>query len=91
MTAIDTPLTERPEFRTIGIVARKELRDAIRSKWFWLWAGAFGLLAAVIANIALPGSQVAEFGRDRAGQAIVAKVECKHIGQVAEFGWDWPG
>ncbi len=76
MTAIGLPTTERPELRIIGIVARKELRDAIRSKWFWLWAGAFGVLAAVIANIALPGSQVAEFGNfGRTAASLVSLVQ----------------
>ncbi|MDJ0924938.1 MAG: ABC transporter permease subunit [Acidimicrobiia bacterium] len=69
-------VSERPEPRLISIIARKELRDAIRSKWFWLWAGSFGVLAAVLANIALPGSQVAEFGNfGRSAASLVALVQ----------------
>ena len=81
MTAATTDITqptisERPDLRLIGIIARKELRDAIRSKWFWLWAGAFGVLAAVLANVALPGSQVSEFGNfGRSAASLVALVQ----------------
>ncbi|MDJ0952907.1 MAG: ABC transporter permease subunit [Acidimicrobiia bacterium] len=76
MTTISVPRAERPELRIIAVVARKELRDAIRSKWFWLWAGAFGGLAALIANIALPGSQVAEFGNfGRTAASLVSLVQ----------------
>ena len=75
-TATAAPISERAELRLIMIIARKELRDAIRSKWFWLWAGAFGLLAAVIANVVLPGSQVSEFGNfGRSAASLVALVQ----------------
>ncbi len=79
MTAAGQALSttgERTEMRLVTIVARKELRDATRSKWFWLWAGAFGMLAAVLANVALPGSQVSEFGNfGRSAASLVALVQ----------------
>ena len=72
----EAAISERPDLRLIALIARKELRDAIRSKWFWLWAGAFGVLAAVLANIALPGSQVSEFGNfGRSAASLVALVQ----------------
>lgn len=72
----ETRISERTDMRLVLIIARKELRDAIRSKWFWLWAGAFGVLAAVLANVALPGSQVSEFGNfGRSAASLVALVQ----------------
>ncbi len=72
----ETRISERADMRLVLIIARKELRDAIRSKWFWLWAGAFGVLAAVLANVALPGSQVSEFGNfGRSAASLVALVQ----------------
>ncbi len=70
------PLTERTELRTVRTVARKELRDAVTSRWFWTWAVAFGLLASILAGMALPGTRVAaaaSFGRTAA--SLVALVQ----------------
>jgi Cu-processing system permease protein len=36
-------------------IARKELRDALRRRWFWLFSAAFAALAGLLANLALPG------------------------------------
>ena len=57
-------------------VARKELRDAVRAKWFWLYSLGFALPAALLALVALPGSLVsgsASFGRTAA--SLVALVQ----------------
>lgn len=62
MTSAAALVTERPSLGTITTIARKELRDAVHSRWFWLWAAAFAGLAAILATVALPGSQVAGFG-----------------------------
>lgn len=70
-------ITERPELRLIATVARKEIADAVRSRWFWLWASAFAILAAVLASSALPGSQVAgygSFGRTAASLVALAQI-----------------
>lgn len=70
-------VTERPELRLVLAVAKKEIADAVRSKWFWLWAGAFAVLAAILAWSALPGSQVAgygSFGRTAASLVALAQI-----------------
>lgn len=70
-------VSERPELRLIAAVAKKEIADAVRSKWFWLWAGAFAVLAAILASSALPGSQVAgygSFGRTAASLVALAQI-----------------
>jgi ABC-type transport system involved in multi-copper enzyme maturation permease subunit len=74
-TTAPTPpvVSERPEFRLIRAVARKEISEAVKSKWFWLWALAFAGLAAILASSALPGSQVAGFGSfGRTAASLVA-------------------
>ncbi len=78
MTAIaaivDT--SERPSPRLILTIARKELRDAVRAKWFWLYAGGFAALAAILAAVALPGSQVSGFGSfGRTAASLVSLVQ----------------
>lgn len=77
-TAVVQPtVSERPEVRLIAAVAKKEIADAVRSKWFWLWAGAFAVLAAILAATALPGSQVAgygSFGRTAASLVALAQI-----------------
>jgi len=55
-------IAERPNLGTIGTIASKEIREAIHSRWFWLWTLAFTGLASFMAAVALPGSQVAGFG-----------------------------
>lgn len=75
-TAPIAEFPERAEWRTILTIARKELGDAVRSRWFWMWAAAFALLAAILAAVALPGSRIAgaaSFGRTAA--SLVALVQ----------------
>lgn len=76
-TYVPQVITERPEARLILAVAKKEIADAVRSRWFWLWAGAFAILAAILASSALPGSQVAgygSFGRTAASLVALAQI-----------------
>jgi Cu-processing system permease protein len=77
MTAIAAPvITERPERALILAIARKELRDAVRGRWFWLYALGFATLAGVLAAVALPGSQVAGYaGFGRTAASLVALVQ----------------
>ncbi|MGI9666690.1 MAG: ABC transporter permease [Acidimicrobiia bacterium] len=57
----------------VAAIARKEISEALRSKWFWMWTGAFAGLAAFMATVALPGSQVAGFGTfGRTAASLVA-------------------
>ena len=66
-------LSERPSPRIVGTIAGKEIRDALHSRWFWLWTIAFTALASFMAAVALPGSQVAEFGSfGRTAASLVA-------------------
>ena len=65
--------TERVEATLVATVARKEISEAVRSKWFWMWTIAFAGLAAFMASVALPGSQVAGFGSfGRTAASLVA-------------------
>ncbi len=71
-TTIDTS-TEGLELSLVMTVARKEIAEAVRSKWFWMWTVAFAGLAAFMASVALPGSQVAGFGSfGRTAASLVA-------------------
>lgn len=58
------------EVRNVVIVMRKELRDALRSRWFVLYAIAFALLALGLSFLSLAGAELvgfAAFGRTAAG------------------------
>ncbi len=61
-SSANVDVAQRPDLGAIGTIASKEIRDAIRSRWFWLWTVAFAGLASFMAAVALPGSQVAGFG-----------------------------
>ena len=75
-TAAATRITERPERAMILAIARKELRDAVRGRWFWLYAVGFATLAAVLSSVALPGSQVAgHAGFGRTAASLIALVQ----------------
>jgi Cu-processing system permease protein len=53
---------------TVLALLQKELRDALRSRWLWLFAGAFGLLALALGALALRETAgVLGFGRTVAG------------------------
>jgi Cu-processing system permease protein len=57
------------EFSTIWTLAQKELRDALRNRWFILYTVAFAALALAFSYLALAGSGVvgfAGFGRTAA-------------------------
>lgn len=66
-------VSERIQPSLVGVIAAKEIKDALRSKWFWMWTLAFTGLAAFMASVALPGSQVAGFGSfGRTAASLVA-------------------
>ncbi len=70
-------LPERAQWRATLAIAHKELDDAVRSRWFWMWAIAFALLAGVLASVALPGSRIAgsaSFGRTAASLVALVQV-----------------
>ncbi len=56
--------------RTVLIIARKELRDSLRNRWFLFYTVAFSVLALALSYISLAGSGMqglAGFGRTTAG------------------------
>lgn len=58
------------DFSTIGLLAQKELRDALRNRWFALYTITFVALALGLSYLALSGvgfSGFAGFGRTAAG------------------------
>ncbi|VAV98792.1 hypothetical protein MNBD_ACTINO02-2439 [hydrothermal vent metagenome] len=76
-TTLIEPRTERLQPSLVWVIATKEIRDAIKSKWFWMWTIAFASLAAFMASVALPGSQVTgygSFGRTAASLVALAQI-----------------
>jgi Cu-processing system permease protein len=58
-----------PSLRTVAILAAKEVRDALRNRWFVLYAVCFALLAVALSSVALAGTGrfgLAGFGRTAA-------------------------
>jgi Cu-processing system permease protein len=69
-------ITERPQRRAIGTIATKELRETVRSRWFWLWTVAFAGLAAILVTVALPGSEIDGYsGFGRTSASLVTLVQ----------------
>jgi Cu-processing system permease protein len=77
MTAVPADhITERPQRRAIATIAAKELRETVRSRWFWLWTVAFAALAAILVTVALPGSEVDGYsGFGRTSASLVTLVQ----------------
>ncbi|HBS29543.1 MAG TPA: ABC transporter permease [Phycisphaerales bacterium] len=56
--------------RNIATVARRELRDAVRTRWFWLYTLAFaslGLAVSFVSAAGAGGAGLSGFGRTTAG------------------------
>jgi len=56
-------------FHTIAIIAQKELRDALRNRWLWLYTAAFAGLALALSAVGMAGAGYggfAGFGRTAA-------------------------
>lgn len=71
-----TIATARFDRPVVATILRKELTDAVRNRWFWLYAGGFAALAAILANLALPGATVAGYGAfGRSASSLVALVQ----------------
>jgi Cu-processing system permease protein len=77
MTAVPADhITERPQPRAITTIAAKELRETVRSRWFWLWTVAFAALAAILVTVALPGSEIDGYsGFGRTSASLVTLVQ----------------
>jgi Cu-processing system permease protein len=76
MTAEATPITqapERAELWLVKVLAGKELRDALRDRWLWLYAAAFAVLAVAITSIAVSDARTVGFsGFGRTASSLVA-------------------
>jgi Cu-processing system permease protein len=73
-----TTLALRPELElaNVSTIARKELRDSVRNKWFWLYAVGFAGLAGVLTTLALPSARVAGYGAfGRSASSLIALVQ----------------
>lgn len=67
------PIRERVEVRTVRILAAKELRDALRDRWLWLYAASFALLATAISSLAVSNARTIGFsGFGRTASSLVA-------------------
>ena len=44
-------LPERTELRVVRALAAKELRDALRDRWLWLYGASFAVVATGITSI----------------------------------------
>lgn len=61
--------TERLDLTNLGVLIRRGTRDALLTRWLWLSASGFALLAAGIVFLVLPGSRLTGgnvFGRTTA-------------------------
>lgn len=64
---------ERPEFWIVRVLAFKELRDALRDRWLWLYAASFALLATGISSLATSNTSTIGFsGFGRTAASLVA-------------------
>lgn len=55
---------------TIWTIARKEIRDSLRNRWFVMYTVAFGVLATALSSLSLAGTETfgyAGYGRTAAG------------------------
>ena len=57
-------------------ILRLELHDGLRNRWLWLHAGAFAILASVLARLALPGATIGGYGAfGRSASSLVALIQ----------------
>ena len=75
MTGLAAPAVKNFEATLVLVVARKELRDALRARWFWLYSIGFAVLAAMLAMVALPQDISGATGFGRTAASLVALVQ----------------
>lgn len=64
---------EHVEFWVVRTLALKELRDALRDRWLWLYAASFALLATAISSLAVSNARNIGFsGFGRTASSLVA-------------------
>lgn len=71
--ASDTTVSERTELRVIRILAVKELRDALRDRWLWLYSASFAVLATALSSVAVSNAETIGFsGFGRTASSLIA-------------------
>ena len=71
-----TRVRERPERATVVTLVRKELRDAVRDRWFWLYVAAFAILAVALTSITFSDSDTIGYeGFGRTAASLIALVQ----------------
>jgi Cu-processing system permease protein len=75
MTSTSVAAGKDFEFDLVGTIARKELRDALRARWFWLYSLGFAMLAGMLAMVALPRNIAGSAGFGRTAASLVALVQ----------------
>lgn len=75
MTTPSASVPARFELDLVATIARKELRDAVRARWFWLYSAGFAVLAGLLAMIALPEGISGAAGFGRTAASLVALVQ----------------
>lgn len=64
------------DLRLARALARKELTDAGRNRWLWVYAAGFAVIAAALAFLGIPGAGQAGFGGfGRTAASLVALVQ----------------
>lgn len=70
------PVREGPEARIVTTLVRKELRDSVRDRWFWLYVGAFVILAMALTSITYSEQREIGFqGFGRSAASLVTLVQ----------------
>lgn len=65
--------TERTDLWVVRVLAVKELRDALRDRWLWLYTAAFALLATALSSVAMSDARTIGFsGFGRTASSLVA-------------------
>ena len=74
MTATAAPtISERIDLSMVGVGAAKELRDALRDRWLWLYTVSFAVLATAITSMAVSDADTFGFsGFGRTASSLVA-------------------
>ncbi len=73
---LESPARERLDLGTVWVLATKELRDAVRDRWFWLYVAGFVIVAIPLTSLSVTdqaASGSSSFGRSAA--SLVALVE----------------
>lgn len=81
------------EPRNVTLIARKEIRDSIRNRWFLLYTVAFGVLALALSYLSMAGAAMyghAGYGRTAAGLvnlvSLIVPLMALNVGAVSVAG-----